>query len=159
MVIKGFFPTGFHSSPAPHVQAFLLLPRLDVQGLVNFMIDTGADITTLCLIDVERLNINCRRLQRRSLVSVDGIAGEQLFYQEEAVLMMRDEDAETYIFQIEIDIPKRTKAQVNQQRRLPSILGRDIVNQCNLAVNFQQGIIELTPPQGTKIPVPTRRLL
>jgi predicted aspartyl protease len=158
MVIKGFFPTGFHTSPAPFVQAYLLLPKLNIEGLINFLIDSGADITTLSILDAERLSIDYRRLQH-NLVNVDGVGGEQSFYQEDALLMVRDESSETYMFQIKIDITRRIKAKIKQQRRLPSVLGRDIMNQCNLIVNYQQAIIELTPPQGAKMQVPTRRLL
>jgi len=62
--------------PAPYVQAFLLLPRLELQGLIDFLIDTGADNTTLSLIDLERINLDYRRLKRDSLRSVRGIGGE-----------------------------------------------------------------------------------
>ena len=160
MAVRGFFPTGFHMLPAPYVQAALLLPRLQLQGLVNFLIDTGADNTTLSLIDVERLNISYRRLKRDSIESVEGIAGEHFFYQEEAVLMLRDEDAKTYIFAIKVHVPKKGKGgQTEQQRRLPSLLGRDVTDQCRMIIDFQQGVVELTPPEGARLPVAGRRLL
>jgi len=161
MPIKGFFPTGYHLLPAPYVQAYFFLPRLNLHGLISFMIDTGSDNTTLSLIDVERLNVSYRRLRRASLVGVEGIAGEQSFYQEEAFIMFREEDATTYIFPIDVHVPKKGKygSERELQRRLPSILGRDIINQCDLTINYQRGIIELTPPEGAKRPVPTRRLL
>lgn len=167
MSIKGFFPTGFQSMPGPYVQAYLILPRLDIEALINFLIDSGADETTLSLIDVERMSISYRRLRRSSMISVDGIAGEQTFYQEEAVIMMRDEEGKTYVFPINVDIPRKgTATQIDQQRSLPSLLGRDVTklgrdvtNQCNLTINFQQGLVELIPPEGSRIPVPTRRLL
>jgi len=160
MPIKGFFPTGYHLLPAPYVQAALMLPRLQLHGLINFMIDTGADNTTLSLIDVERINIGYRRLRRASLVGVEGIAGEQSFYQEAAMIMFREEDATTYLFPVNVHIPKKGKSRaIEQQRRLPSVLGRDILNYCNFTVNYQQGTVELIPPEGAKLPVPTRRLL
>lgn len=147
--------------PAPYVQAYFFLPRQNAQGLVSFMIDSGADNTTLSLIDVERLNVSYRRLSRASLVGVQGIAGEQPFYREEAFIMFREEDSTTYLFPIDVHIPKKGTSRHDKelQRRLPSILGRDVVNQCNLAINYQQGVIELTPPEGAKRPMPTRRLL
>jgi len=102
MTIRGYFPTGYHPLPAPYVQAALLLPRLRLRGLINFMIDTGADNTTLSLIDVERMDLDYRRLRRDSLVPVQGIAGEQLFYQEEGIVMFRDDNAKTYVFPIDV---------------------------------------------------------
>jgi hypothetical protein len=160
MAVKGYFPTGFHTLPAPYVQAALLLPRLRLEGLVNFMIDTGADNTTLSLIDVERMNLDYRRLKRDSLVPVEGIAGEQYFYREEAILMLRDENGEIYIFPIDVHIPKRGGAsQSNRQRRLPSVLGRDVVNQCSIVIGFHDGVVELVPPAGAKLPVAMRRLI
>jgi len=147
--------------PAPYVQAYFFLPRQNAHGLMSFMIDTGADNTTLSLIDVERLNLSYRRFRRASLTGVQGIAGEESFYREEALVMFREEDSTTYLFPIEVHIPKKGDSGHDRelQRRLPSILGRDVINQCNLAVNYQQGIIELTPPEGARRPIPTRRLL
>jgi len=161
MPIKGFFPTGIHPLPAPHVQAAVFLPRLQLNGLVSFMIDTGADNTTLSLIDVERLNIDYRRLRRNSLVGVEGFGGERSCYREDAILMLRDEDSKTYYFTMDIHIPTkgRKRGQREQQRKLLSVLGRDIINQCNMRTDFQQGILELTPPEGAMLPVATRRLL
>jgi predicted aspartyl protease len=161
MPIKGFFPTGYHLLPAPYVQAYFFLPRQDTHGLISFMIDTGADTTTLSLIDVERLNLSYRRLRRASLTDVQGIAGEQSFYQEEALIMFREENSTTYLFPIDVHIPKKGLLSRDRelQRRLPSILGRDVIDQCGLTINYQQGTIELVPPEGAKRPIPTRRLL
>jgi hypothetical protein len=160
MPIIGYYPTGFHTLPAPYVQAALLMPRLQVQGLVNFLIDSGADNTTLSLLDVERMNLDCRKLNHNSLVPVRGIAGEQHFYLEQAVVMFRNENSETYAFSIDIHIPKRgDKGRINQQRNLPSLLGRDVVNQCKLTMDFHSGVIALEPPVGTKLPVQMQRLI
>ena len=161
MPIKGYFPTGYHLLPAPYVQAYFFLPRQNTHGLLSFMIDTGADSTTLSLIDVERLNLSYRKFRRASLIGVQGIAGEQSFYQEEALIIFREEDSTTYYFPINVHIPKKGNLSHDRelQRQLPSILGRDIINQCNLLINYQQGIIELIPPEGAKRPIPTRRLL
>lgn len=160
MPIKGFFPTGYHTLPAPYVQAALYLPRLQLHGLISFMIDTGADNTTLSLIDVERINLKYHRLKRNSLVGVAGVAGEQTFYQEQGVLMFRDEDSKTYLFEISIHIPRRGRAgRAEQQRRLPSVLGRDVIDQCSILVNFHEGVVELMPPEGARLPVAMRRLL
>jgi len=75
--------------------------------------------------------------------------------------MFREEDSTTYLFLITVHIPKKADLAHDRelQRRLPSILGRDIINQCGLAINYQSGIIELIPPEGARRPVPTRRLL
>jgi len=160
MTVKGYFPTGFHTLPAPYVQAALVLPRLGLQGLINFLIDTGADNTTLSLIDVERMNLDYRRLRRDSQTPVEGIGGEQYFYQEEAVLILRDENGEIYTFPIHAHIPKRGGgSQANRQRKLPSVLGRDIINQIRLSVDFHDGVVELMPPAGAKLPVAMRRLI
>ena len=140
MAIKGFFPTGFQTLPAPYVQAALFLPRLQLQGLISFMIDSGADDTTLSLIDVERINLTYRRLRRSSTVEVQGSGGTQLCYKEEAILLLRDEDAKTYYFPISVDIPQQgtQRGQREQQRTLPSVLGRDVLNQCRLTTDFQR---------------------
>jgi len=160
MAIIGYYPTGFHTLPAPYVQAAVFMQRLQVQGLVNFLIDSGADNTTLSLLDVERMNLDCRKINRKSLIPVEGIAGAQTFYSEQAIIMFRDDNSNTYAFSIDIHIPKRgDKGKINQQRNLPSLLGRDIVNQCKLTMDFHSGIIELEPPVGTKLPAQMQRLI
>ena len=146
--------------PAPYVQAALFLSRLELYGLVNFMIDTGADNTTLSLSDIERINVPYRRLKRDSLVEVEGIGGMHKFYKEEGALILRDSEGITYTFALDVHIPCRgTANDAERQRQLPSILGRDITNLCSMTVSFQLGTVELIPPEGARLPAPTRRLL
>ena len=157
MAIIGYYPTGFHTLPAPYVQAAVLIPKIPSQGLVNFLIDTGADNTTLSLLDIERIALDYRKLNLRSPVPVKGIAGEVFFYQVQAVIMFRDENNDLYAFNMDIHIPKRgDRRKINEQRQLPSILGRDIINQCKLTVDFHNGSINIEPPAGVKGPVPRR---
>jgi len=145
--------------PAGYLQAYLL-PRLNIQGIINFLIDTGADNTTLSLIDVERLNIRYTHLLRKSLTNVSGIAGVQRFYSENGVLLFRSEEDSLNYFETNIHLPKRgNRTQCQLQRELPSIMGRDIINQCKMTVDFHQGIIELEPPEVTRLPQTTPRRL
>ena len=160
MAVKGYYPTGYHILPAPYVQALLLLPRLQLQLLVNFMIDTGADFTTLSLSDVERMNLDYRLLRGSSTASIQGIGGSHFFYQQQALLFLRDEADDIYNFQIVVNIPRRgTRQQANEQRQLPSVLGRDILNQCIFVSNYPGGTVEITPPIGAKLPLPMPRLI
>lgn len=162
MSIKGYFPTGIIQLPAPHVQAAIFLPRLNINGFASFMLDTGADNTTLSLIDSERLNINHRRLRPSSLIPVTGFGGEQYCYVESGIVLLRDDDdGTTCYFSLNVHIPRKGKNSVEreQQRKIMSVIGRDLISQCEFRVHYQQGIIELTAPQAAKFPVPTRRLL
>jgi len=161
MSIKGFFPTGIHPLPAPHVQAFLFIPRLNSSGTVIFMIDTGADNTTLSLIDIERLNINYRRLRPSSLIPVAGLGGDQRCYQEEAAIIFRDDNGATCSFSSKVWIPKkgRTSEEREQQRKLISVIGRDVISHCHFNVDYQKDLVELEPPLTAIHPPPTRRLI
>lgn len=162
MSIKGYFPTGIIRLPAPHVQAVVFLPRLNINGLASFMIDTGADSTTLSLIDSERLNINYRRLKPTSKVPVVGFGGEQHCYVESGIILMRDDDdGTTCYFTLDLHIPVKgaNSKQREQQRKIMSVVGRDLISQCDFRVHYQQGIIELVAPQAAKYPSATRRLL
>ena len=109
MPIKGFFPTGINPLPAPHVQAILFLPRLSAQGTIIFMMDTGADSTTVSLIDAERLNIHYRRLRPSSLIDVSGFGGDQKCFKEDAVLIFRDDNGTPCYFAVNLFIPKKGK--------------------------------------------------
>jgi len=161
MPIKGFFPTGIDPMPAPHVQAFLFLPRINSQGSVIFMLDTGADSTTVSLIDVERLNVSYRRLKPSSLIDVSGFGGDQKCFKEDAILIFNDDGGTTCYFPISLCIPKkgRTTKMREQQRRLASVIGRDVIGQCQFNVEYRKGLAELIPPTSASHPTPTRRLI
>ena len=131
---------------------------------INYYYENGQHMRIIYGVDgtaLPSLNLNYRKLSRASITGVQGIAGEQSFYQEEALIMFREEDSTTYLFPIGVHIPKKADFGHDRelQRRLPSILGRDIINQCDLSINYQRGTMELIPPEGARRPMPTRRLL
>ena len=106
----------------PVVIGWVVLPELGVAGLVQFLVDTGADRTTLHPGDADFLGIDFGKLSGGE--SVDGIGGSVQMFSEAGELLFWDEDAaEWRVYPLEIDISERTE--VNAE--YPSLLGRDVL--------------------------------
>lgn len=73
MTIEGYFDSS--GEPAPYVEARVHLPRLGLSGTVDFLLDTGADATTLHPGDTGKIPIDLNTLSQDS-ISVRGIGGE-----------------------------------------------------------------------------------
>ena len=106
------------------LNAFVKLRRHNISGMVSFLVDTGADLTTLMPKDAFRLGINYSLL--RNPDQAEGVGGSAKCYQEAAVISLFDEDDEQREHNVILDIlepdPRRPTM------RLPSLLGRDIIN-------------------------------
>lgn len=90
-MIEGYFKADY-STPAPYVEGYVEIPRLGVAGAVQFYMDTGADFTTLHLIDRRDLGIALNQLSpQRFLVS--GIGGPIQYAKEPASVRFFDRAA------------------------------------------------------------------
>src|SRR5262245_39152062 len=62
-----------NTSGAPYMEARISIPRLNLRGLVSFLVDTGADGTVIMPIDSRKLGIDFASL--RNPVTPEGIGG------------------------------------------------------------------------------------
>jgi hypothetical protein len=105
----------------------LVIPRLNLQGDLSFLIDTGADTSALMPADARNLGIDYSTLaDERDAVGIGGVSRS---YTERALVAFEDSDTSLYIYQIELVIP----AAAPELFRLPSLLGRDVPPQSGTA--------------------------
>lgn len=96
---------------------------MNLKDDIPFLIDTGADTSALMPADARRLGIDYSILTgERHAVGVGGITRS---HTERALLAFEDTDRTMYIYQVDIVIPAANP----ELFRLPSLLGRDILNQ------------------------------
>ena len=131
-MIEGFFlPNG-----RPYVVALLLVHDLGVDGLVPFLVDTGAGTTILHVADATNLGVPFGQLSRPE--SARGIGGSRQYYREESTVVL-GYDERPQAFDITIGIAKPENTRVTND--LPSLLGRDVLNQ--LRVEYDYGAQQL----------------
>ena len=107
----------------PYVNGRLLLPRLDLSTNLSFLVDTGADASTLMPADGLAIGIDYQALIDPTVVG--GMGGNATCFQENAVLAF-DEPNRNLIrfYSITMIIPA-----VHQDlMRMPSIVGRDVLD-------------------------------
>lgn len=125
---------GSGDTPAPAVQVYLYIERINHGEWIDFMIDTGAGGT--CLHGSYAFDLQ-DRLRSRTLKPYGGIAGISCwYYHEKAELLFVDDRGEEVSRIIRIGIQQFTPEHVRDQDTLeecldcPSLLGRDILNKC-----------------------------
>jgi hypothetical protein len=128
------------TTTSPFIEASVHFPRLQLWGYVSFLADTGASGTVLMPLDSKKLAINFNQLKNRK--SSRTVGGPADGYMERGVLGFLDEHIhKIYAYEIEIQIftPTRDNA------TLPSLLGRDVLNQWRVVIDFQNKAFECTP--------------
>ncbi|MBA7706182.1 hypothetical protein ES703_115031 [subsurface metagenome] len=125
---------GFEMTPAPAVQAYFYIERLDYGEWVDFLIDTGASGT--CLHGPHAFDLQ-EHMRPETLDYSTGIGGIRVgYYSETAVILLRDDMGQPLFQTVQLAIHQFTEECVNNQDILedclecPSILGRDILNNC-----------------------------
>ena len=145
MAVEGYFDH-FHQEPAPYVRASVYLPRLGVGNRVDFLLDTGADATTLHTWDAGKLGIYAHTLGLAS-VSARGIGGPVQYAPEYAFVSFYDStigDWRDFRIQVYIAAPESE----HDIAGLPSLLGRDILNRCRCTLDAVANSVTLEPRPG-----------
>lgn len=134
--------------PAPSVQVFCYIKRINHGEWVDFLIDTGASAT--CLHGTYAFDLQ-EYMRIRTLRDSSGIGGVRCgYYQEEATLVFRDDIGQPLSRVVRIGIQQFTEDHVNDPHTLeeclecPSLLGRDILNNCLFIYKAKPEAITLT---------------
>ncbi len=128
---------GWYERPLgqPFFSAHVHIPRLAARGTIQFLFDTGADRTTIAPIDARRLGINYEKLENRQISW--GIGGECTYFTEPMQVFFLEDDT-VHEYEFPIDVLKPAK----DTDRLPSLLGRDIIDHWH--VTYKPSANELT---------------
>lgn len=143
MVIKGVFinDCGF-------IEARLISKSLKLDEIISFLVDTGASRTTILDKDALRMGIKYNNLTK-SPASLIGIGGTiSCFIIPDSTLFFKSSKGDINI-KLPITVAKHpletmSTHQQTQILRLPSLLGRDIINRYKLTFDFPQSTIALT---------------
>ena len=123
----------------PYVNGRLLLPRLQLSTNLSFLVDTGADLSTLMPADGLTIGIDYQALINSRVVG--GLGGNARCFQEAAVIVF-DEPNRTLIrsYFITLIIP-----QVHPDlMRMPSIVGRDILDRWRMNYDPSKNVLKFT---------------
>ena len=112
------------TSGAAFIEGRLFIPRLNIQSNISFCVDTGADKTVLLPTDAIKMELDYDALQEDSQPSV-GIGGFSYNFVEPAIITFNEPRKAIQAYQIDLLIIEPEVALME----LPSLLGRDILNQ------------------------------
>jgi len=140
VIIRGRFV-----GDAPYFAAHLRSAHF--QGLVWFLADTGASRTTLLDRDVRLLGITPEALEP-ALLPIVGIGGSvRSFLVRDIEITLASEESDVVMRQdlwvVQHDLGQLPPEEVARILRLPSVLGRDLINRFHFTCDYQAGIVQL----------------
>lgn len=126
MRIPCFFKPG--TLEAAYVTAILESKTLRTYATIEFLVDTGATRTTICDKDAIRLGIDYGALEKlpQGMLGVGGMVDTYVL--RDAKLIFHKEDKRTHEEKLDCICILKHSALNEQILRIPSILGRDILN-------------------------------
>jgi len=143
MKIMGYFDDHF-DPPAPFVRVVLKSESLGFSYPLGVHIDTGSSVTIVFDRDVELLGIDVEKLMRAER-NVGGIGGMvDTYVIEDAELLFRTEDREIRAERLRLFVGKHDLARLSASEselimRVPSLLGRDIIQKFRLVCDKGKG--------------------
>src|SRR6185437_2504022 len=116
----------------PMIEGHVSIPSIGAGGFIQFLIDTGADCTTITPSDGKRLRIDYNRLTNEDHSM--GYTGSTLDFVCDGIITFSEIGIVEYEYDIELRI---TKLDPNNAELflLPSLLGRDVLNQWYLSLD------------------------
>ena len=157
-MIKGYYQQRVPNiPPAPYVQAVVLCPKVSVVGSVRFLVDTGADITSLSPGDTEIMGFTEESLKGETKVEMGGLGNNPTsFYSVESKAVFGSPASYMYVWLTHILVYDIWGQDLGDTaRQMPSLLGRDFLHQCRITASGFQGILQLLPtPSGNLTALP-----
>ena len=144
MAIEGYYQDDHGAPVAPYIKVQVAIPDLHLLGDVEFLVDTGADATTLMPDDLAKLGVDIQAVSG-PMKTADGSGGASEYKETKAELRFND-DAALGRFQ---DFGAVIHLSANPENaQLPSLLGRDILNRCQCTFDAAQETATLKRNKG-----------
>ena len=140
MVLQGYYKEGLSRVPGPYLMVYLSFIRIGAQGFVEFLVDSGANGVYIHRADVEKLAILPASLRENSLEESFGLAGREKYYSETGLLSF----GEDYRFRHQLKMFIAREGSRTPQS-VPSLLGRDFLNLCDVRLDYATNSVWLTP--------------
>ncbi len=136
--------TGVFREPksAPYIKGVLNLPSLDFSATLDFHIDTGAVLTTLAPIDGDNNRLDYSRVQGPT-EELYGFAGHGEVFLEQARLVFFGNER-VYFHDLTVGVMKRPSEVDDAAWNLPSVLGRDVLNNWQMLYNPSDQTLDIT---------------
>ena len=123
----------------PYVNGRLLLPRLNLSSNLSFLVDTGADVSTLMPADGLTMGINYQALIDPRIVG--GLGGTSNCFAEDALIAFHEPNRNLIqTYEVTIVIPEVQPSIM----KMPSIVGRDILDRWRLNYDPSRGSLIFT---------------
>ena len=141
MAIRGYWDTDEPS--APYIRSTLYVPGLRLVAEVDFLVDTGADATSLHPYDVSRTGIDPSTLPG-TLRTASGIGGQMRYIEAGAFVYLYDTEASDW-HRFPVLLAVSADAPPDPSNRIPSVLGRDVLNDCLCTFDSRRESVTLEP--------------
>ncbi|OGP75686.1 MAG: hypothetical protein A2V86_15410 [Deltaproteobacteria bacterium RBG_16_49_23] len=140
MIIRGRY-----IGDTPYLAGYLSIAHF--QGMIWFLVDTGASRTTLLDRDARLLSI-APDLLIPSQLPIVGIGGSvRSFLLKGAEIILTSDEGDFVLQQdlwvVQHDLEQLPPEEVARILRLPSVLGRDLINRFVLTCDYQTGVVQL----------------
>ena len=123
-----------NTSGRPFIAGRLVIPRLGLYSDISFLVDTGADGTVLLVDDALKMRVDYSKLKLGDHDSI-GISGTTRHYVEPAIVTFEEAGRRLHVYEIDLRItPNNPKL-----RRVPSLLGRDVLDRWRMSYNPSKG--------------------
>lgn len=142
MKIHGFF--GKAPLEAAYIVALFRSKPLAIERRMVFLIDTGALRTTISDRDAIRLGIDYSKLEKHpeGTLGIGGVV--ETYIAKDVELVFITQDGTQHVEKLETIYILRHKRVNNRIKRIPSILGRDILNKYLLIFDKRHGKVTMS---------------
>jgi hypothetical protein len=120
------------------IQARVTIPSINAGAFVDFILDTGADCTTIMPADGRRMRVDYTRLLKED--HSIGTAGATLDFLCDGIVTFSEIGVVEYEYDVELRLIK-PDPNVLELLMPPSLLGRDILNKWRTSFDPQNRII------------------
>lgn len=112
----------------PYIDAIVGFPRFKIRNKISFLVDTGADKSTISPSDALLLRVPYDKLNDQNVESALGVGGVSRVFKERSGLFFLDSNA-IFFYEMDIGIIENSE----KTKALPSLLGRDILDRWKMS--------------------------